>query len=178
MAQGQLMIAQLEIELGRPDSALAALRTGLARGEDSALVAQFALAKGNALYRAANGTKTSADFSASLRMLAFADSVRPSDQARFLTGAAALGTAQSALTEAAKLADKATSCRLARMATDLIPVARAGLHAGETLFAEAAKQSLDYLDQLDPFAQQQLKAVCVDAPQTPAGVSPRSYSRE
>jgi tetratricopeptide (TPR) repeat protein len=171
MAQGQLMIAQLEIELGRPDSALAALHAALVHGEDSALVAAFALSKGNALYRAANGTKTSADFGVSLRMLAFADSVRSSDQARFLIGAAALGTAQSALTEAAKLPDKASSCRFARMATDLIPMARSGLRAGETTYAEAAKQSLDYLDQLDPFAQQQLKAVCVDAGQPPA-VSP------
>jgi predicted Zn-dependent protease len=167
MAQGQLMIAQLEIELGRPDSALVALHSALGRGEDSALVAQFALSKGNALYKAANGTNTSADFGAALRMLAFADSVRPSDQARFLTGAAALGTAHAALTEAAKLADKGTSCRLAKMATDLLPVARVGLRAGETLFAEAAKQSLEYLDQLDPFAQQQIKAVCVDGATPP-----------
>ncbi len=162
MAQGHLMIAQLEIELGRPDSALVALRAGLAHGDDSSLVAQFALAKGNTLYRAANGTKTSADFAASLRMLVFADSVRSSEQTRFLTGAAALGFAQSALTEAAKLSDKAESCRLARMARDLIPMARSGLQAGETSFAEAAKQSLDYLDQLDPFAEQQMKIVCVE----------------
>jgi hypothetical protein len=130
-------------------------------------VAAFALSKGNALYRAANGTKTSADFGASLRMLAFADSVRSSDQSRFLTGAAALGTAQSALTEAAKARDKENRCRLARMATDLLPLARAGLRDGETVNAEAAKQSLGYLDQLDPFAQQQLKIVCSDAAAPP-----------
>jgi tetratricopeptide (TPR) repeat protein len=167
MKQGHLMIAQLELELGRPDSALAALHAGLTHGEDSSLVATFALSKGNGLYRAANGTKTSADFGASLRMLAFADSVRSSDQSRFLTGAAALGTAQSALTEAAKLADKSASCRLARMAADLLPIARTGLHAGEAMFGDAAKQSLDYLDQLDPFAQQQLKVVCVDGTTPP-----------
>ena len=160
MAQGRLMIAQLEIELGRPDSALVALRASLQHGEDSSLVAQFALAKGNALYRAANGTKTSADFALSLRMIAFADSIHASDQSRFLTGAAALGVAQTALTEASKLTEKAESCKLVRMATDLIPIARSGLQAGEAAFGDAAKQSLDYLNQLDPFAQQQLKAVC------------------
>lgn len=160
MRQGHLMIAQLEIELNRPDSALKALRQGLAAGEDSSLVATFALSKGNALYRAANGTKTSGDYAASLRMLAFADSVRTSEQAKFLTGAAALAFAQTALTEAAKLSDKAESCKLARTASDVLPIARSGLHAGETSFAEAAKQSLDYLDQLDPFAQQQIKVVC------------------
>jgi tetratricopeptide (TPR) repeat protein len=172
MVQGHLMIAQLEIELGRPDSALLALRAGLARGEDTSLVAAFALSKGNTLYRAANSTKTSADFGASLRMLAFADSIRSSDQSRFLTGAAALSTAQSALTEAAKVRDKESKCRLARMATDLLPLARSGLRAGETVYAEAAKQSLGYLDQFDPFAQQQLKIVCPDAAAPPV-LSPR-----
>lgn len=168
MGQGHLMIAQLEIELNRPDSALKALRGGLAAGEDSSLVAAFALAKGNALYRAANGTKTSADYAASLRMLAFADSVRASEQSKFLAGAAALAFAQTALTEAAKLTDKVESCKLARTASDVLPLARSGLHAGETSFAEAAKQSLDYLDQLDPFAQQQIKVVCVDGDRPPS----------
>ncbi|MGH7620257.1 MAG: hypothetical protein ACREPM_23825, partial [Gemmatimonadaceae bacterium] len=106
ISQGHLMIAQLEIELGRPDSALVALRAGLARGDDSLLVSQFALSKGNTLYRAASGTKTSADFGAALRMIAFADSLRSSEQSRFLSGAAALGVAQATLTDAAKLTDK------------------------------------------------------------------------
>ncbi len=160
IAQGYLMIAQLEIELGRPDSALVALHTGLERGEDTTLIAQFALAKGNALYRAASATKTSADFALSLRVLAFSDSVRSSDQSRFLTGAAAFGVAQSALMEAVKVTDKTESCRLAHMATDLIPLARSGLAAGEAEFGDAAKQSLDFLNTLDPYAQQQLKAAC------------------
>lgn len=162
MGQGHLRIAQLEFELNQPDSALAELHASLKGGEDSSIVAAFALSKGNSLFRAANGTKTSADFSVALRMLAFADSIRTSEQAKFLTGAAALAVAQTALTEAAKLADKTEGCRLARMAADVLPLARSGLHAGETSFAEAAKQQLDYLDQLDPFAQQQLKVVCID----------------
>ncbi len=161
LSGAQMSIAQLEFELGQPDSAISTLHVALARGDDSALVAQFALSKGNALYRTAIGTKASADFGTALRMLAFSDSVKTTDQAKFLTGTAALGLAQSALTEAVKLTDKAASCRLARMASDLLPFARVGLHAGETLYAEAAKQSLDYIDQqLDPIAGQQTKAVC------------------
>jgi len=164
---GHLSIAQLEFELGRPDSALAALHMALANGEDSSTVATFALSKGNSLYRSASGTKTTADFGASLRMLAFADSVRTSEQARFLTGAAALGVVQAALIESSKLADKGESCRLARMATDVLPLARSGLHAGETSFAEYARPLLDALDQLDPYGQQQIKTVCVDGDKPP-----------
>jgi tetratricopeptide (TPR) repeat protein len=160
MAQGQLMVAQLELELGRPDSALVSMRQAVARGEDSSLVAQFALAKGNALYRAASGTKTSTDFTLAMRFLAFSDTVKSTQQSKFLVGAAALGIAQSALTEATKLKDKVESCRLARMGADMMPVARAGIAAGQELFAEAAKQSLEYLDQLDPYVGQELTAYC------------------
>ena len=162
MSQGQLMVAQLEIELGRPDSALAALHRAVATGQDSTLVSQFALAKGNTLYRAANATKASVDFSLALRFLTFSDSVFSTEQSRFLSGAAALGVAQASLTEAAKSADKAEGCRLAKAGIAIMPLARTGLKAGEQSFADAAKQSLDYLDQLEPFAQQQLKAACPD----------------
>jgi tetratricopeptide (TPR) repeat protein len=160
MAQGQLMVAQLEMELGRPDSALATLRRAIATGEDSSLVAQFALSKGNGLYRAANGTKTSADFTLALRFIAFADTVRSTEQSRFLSGAAALGAVQSALTEATKLKDKAESCRLVHFSTEMMSVARTGLQAGEQSFAEAAKQSIEYLDQLDPYIRQGLTVYC------------------
>jgi tetratricopeptide (TPR) repeat protein len=160
MSQGELMVAQLEIELGRPDSALSALRRGLARGEDSSIVAQFALAKGNTLYRAANGTHLSTDFGLALRFLAFSDSVRPSTQSTFLMGATALGLAQAALTEAPKLTDKTESCRLAKLGESMVPVARTGLQAGQTAYGDAAKQSLDYLTQLEPYIAPQLTAFC------------------
>jgi hypothetical protein len=160
MAQGQLVVAQLELELGRPDSALSSMRRAVAGGEDSTLVAQFALSKGNALYRAASGTKTSDDFGLAYRFLTFADTIHSSMQAKFLAGAAALGVAQAALTEATKLKEKTDACRLARLGADMIPAARSGLIAGQESFGDMAKQSLDFLDQLDPYATDQLKTFC------------------
>jgi tetratricopeptide (TPR) repeat protein len=160
MSQGEMMVAQLEIELGRPDSALSALRRGLGRGDDSAVVSQFALSKGNTLYRAANGTHLSSDFSVALRFLSFADSLRPSVQSTFLKGATALGLAQAALTEAPKGADKAESCRLAKLGGDMVPIARSGLEAGQQAYGDAAKQSLEYLIQLEPYVAPQVAAFC------------------
>ena len=160
MTQGQLMLAQLQVELGRPDSALASLHRALVVGEDTSLVAQFALAKGNAMYRAANGTKASADFAMALRFLGFADTVHATTQSKFLVGAAALGVAQSAFTEATQVKDKTESCRLARLGADMIPLARSGLQAGQEAFADAARQSLDYVQQLDPYATQALTTWC------------------
>jgi len=157
---GQLMIAQAEMELGRPDSALAALRLALTRGEDSSRVAQFAFARGNALYRAANGTRASADFALALRFLAFADSLRVTPQTRFLVGAAALGVAQRALTEAPTDKDKAHSCELAQLGSQMIPLARSGIEAGQEVMPDAAKQSLDYLTQIEPYAGKQVALFC------------------
>jgi tetratricopeptide (TPR) repeat protein len=160
MVQGDLVVAQLEMELGRPDSALSSLHRALARGADSAVVAQFAVAKGNSLFQAANGTHSSADFRLALRFFTFADSTHTSVQATFLTGATALSLAQAALTEAPKLTDKVESCKLARVGADMMRMAKTGLDSGRDLYADAAKQYLDYLGQLDPYVGPQVAAFC------------------
>jgi hypothetical protein len=67
---------------------------------------------------------------------------------------------QTTLTEAPTLGDKARGCEFARSATEMLPVARAGLEAGREIAAEAAQQSLDYLAQLEPYAKQQMAAFC------------------
>jgi tetratricopeptide (TPR) repeat protein len=159
-----LMVAQAEVELGRPDSALVSLRRALARGEDSAIVAQFALAKGNALSRAANGTKSRDDFRVAMRFLAFADSVKPSVQARFLFGAAAFSVTQSALTDAPGLTDKVQQCELARLGAEMLPLAVTSIEAGQDVAPDAARQYLDYLGKLQPYLEKQLELFCVAPP--------------
>ena len=158
--RGELMIAQGEIELGRPDSALAALRRAASRGEDTALVAQFALARGNTLLKAANGTKSRDDFQLAMRFLALADTLRRTPQSAFLVGVAAYSITQSALTDAPKATGKTQSCELSHLGASTLPVARAGLEAGQEVSPEAAKQFLDYLGQMEPYVQRQIDAFC------------------
>jgi tetratricopeptide (TPR) repeat protein len=161
LKQADMMIAQAEIDLGRPDSALISLRRALARGEDSAVVAQFALSKGNALSRTATGTKSRDDFQLAMRFLAYADSIRPSVQARFLFGAAAFSVAQSALTDAPATADKLQGCGLARLGAEMLPVAVSSIEAGQEVAPEAARQYLEYLGKLRPYADKQIEVFCV-----------------
>jgi hypothetical protein len=170
LPQGLLTLAQAEFDLGRPDSALVAVERALARGEDSTLVAQFVLAKGNALLRAAGQTKARGDFARALRFFDLADSVRSSPQSKFLRGTAALQVASAALREAPLEKDRALSCALAREGAQTVAVARAGLEAGQELAPDAAKQYLDYVGQLEPFAQKQLGLSCDGeaAPTAPA----------
>jgi tetratricopeptide (TPR) repeat protein len=160
IAQGRLMVAQGEIELGHPDSALVTLQRAFAAGEDRNAVAQFALSKGNTLFRAANGTKTRADFQLAMRFLSFADSLNSTPQTKFLLGAAALSVAQTALTDAPKITVKEESCIVSQLGADTIPVARASLEAGVDVSPEATKQFLDYLDVLSPYAEKQIAAFC------------------
>ena len=167
LIQGEMMIAQAEMELGRPDSALMSLRRALARGEDSAVVAQFALAKGNAISRAANGTKSRDDFRLAMRFLAFADSVRPSVQARFLIGAAALAVTQSALTDAPAVPDRTQRCELTKLGAEMLPVAVSGIGAGQEVAPDAAREYLDYLGKLQPYLDKQLEVFCTAAAPPP-----------
>jgi tetratricopeptide (TPR) repeat protein len=167
IAQGRLMVAQAEIDLGRPDSALVTLRHAVVAGEDRNAVAQFALSKGNVLFRAANGTKTRADFQLAMRFLAFSDSLKSTPQTKFLLGAAALSVAQTALTDAPNIKLKEESCVMSHLGADTIPLARASLEAGQDVSPEATKQFLEYLDQISPYADKQIAAFCVTgAPQS------------
>ena len=161
LERGELMIAQGEIELGRPDSALIALHRALDRGEDTALVSQFALGRGNALLKAANGTKSRDDFKLAMRFLSLADTLRRTPQSAFLLGVAAYSITQSALADAPKMTEKVQSCELSHLGAETLPVARAGLEAGQEVSPEAAKQFLDYLGQLEPYVQRQIDAFCV-----------------
>jgi tetratricopeptide (TPR) repeat protein len=169
IAQGMLMIAQGEIELGRPDSALATILRAVASGEDPNAVAQFVLSKGNALLRAANGTKARADFQLAMRFLAVADSLKPTPQTKFLLGAAAVSVAQTALTEAPKISVREESCVVSQLGADTITIARANLEAGVDVSPEATKQYLEYLDVISPYAEKQIAAFCSAAPPAKKG---------
>jgi tetratricopeptide (TPR) repeat protein len=163
IAQGRMLIAQTEIELGRPDSALVTLQRAASAGEDRNAVAAFALSKGNAFFRAANATKARGDFHLAMRYLAFADSLKPTSQTKFLLGASALSVAQTALTDAPTLKVKEESCTLAQLGAQTLPIARSSLEAGVDVSPEATKQYLDYLDVISPYAEKQIAAFCVPA---------------
>ena len=156
LGQGHLQLAQSHADAGQHDSAYADIGRALSAGENSETVAQFALARGNALYRVANASKQRADFLTAIRFLSLSDSVRGSVQARFLLGASALAASQSAASDA----PKANDCELSRLAGSLLPLAREKLTAGAEVAPDAARQYLTYLDQLEPVVARQLETLC------------------
>lgn len=156
IGQGQLALAQAQVDQGLLDSALVSARRALAGGESPASVAAFALARGNALYRAANGTRQRTDYQTAFRFLALADSIQGTPQSHFLLGATALSISQSAATEAPVV----RACDLSRLASEFLPVAREKITAGAAVAADAARQYLAYLDQLEPVVAQQVATLC------------------
>ena len=159
---GHIQLARAQAELGQNDSAYASLKRALAAGEDSALVAQFALARGNALLRAASQTKQRPDFLLAMRFASLADSVRDTPNAKFLMGVTATNVALSAATEAPKTKD----CELSRLGFEMIAIAQPNLAAGADVSAEAVKQYQDYLAQLQPVSAKQVEVFCKGATDT------------
>ena len=153
---GHIQLARAQAELGQNDSAYASLKRALAGGEDSTLVAQFALARGNALLRAASQTKMREDFLLAMRFATLADSIRDTPNAKFLMGVTATNVALSAATDA----PKTKNCELSRLGFDMIAIAQPNLAAGADISAEAVKQYQDYLMQLQPVSAKQVEVFC------------------
>jgi tetratricopeptide (TPR) repeat protein len=155
-----LQIAEYQVELGEPDSAIVTLEQAAAHGESRATVAQFALAKGDGLYKAANGTKRREDFEQARRFLLLAKRLEPTPEAAFLLGASALSVGQAAANEA----PAGKSCDLSKLAEASLAEAEENLNSGGSVAPDAARQFLEFLSQLRPFVADQLKAFCAGAP--------------
>jgi len=156
LTRGNLQLAQAFLDVGQPDSALAVLPRGLRSAADSALAAQFALARGNALYQSANASHQRADFELALRYVQLSDQLSPSANAGFLIGSAAFGVAQQASTEAAA----ARSCPLATTADSNLVLAETQLARYGRVAPDVAKQFLDYAGQMHPYVTQQVQVFC------------------
>jgi len=153
---GHIQMAQAQADLGQNDSAYATLKRALAAGEDSSVVARFALARGNQLLRAASQTKMRQDFILAMRFASLADSIRDTPNAKFIMGITATNVAISAATEAPKTRD----CELSRLGFDMIAIAQPNLAAGAEISAEAVKPYQDYLTQLQPVSAKQVEVFC------------------
>ncbi len=156
LPHGFLQLAQLQFDVGQTDSAFVSMQSATKHGEDSSTVAQFALARGNALYKAATGTQKREDFQRAIKFLALAEHIAPSPQAKFLLGASALSVSQSAATEA----PTTKSCELTKLADTSLTEAEINLVSGGSVAPDAAKTYLDYVAKLRPYIADQMKALC------------------
>ena len=118
--------------------------------------AQFALARGNALFKSATASKKREDFQRAMRFLSLSTRLAPTAESRFLLGASALSVGQSAATEA----PTTKSCDLSKLAESSLTEAEVNLVSGGAVAPDAAKQYLDYLAKLRPYVADQVKSFC------------------
>lgn len=156
LPRGYLQLAQLELDAGNVDSAYAAIEVASKHGEDPAMVAQFALARGNAMYKSASATQKREDYQRAMRFLALATKLGPTPESRFLLGASALSISQSAATDA----PATKSCDLSKLAETTLTEAEINLVSGGAAAPDAAKQYLDYVAKLRPYVADQIKSFC------------------
>ena len=156
LPHGYLQLAQFELDAGLVDSAYVAIETAPKFGESPATVAQFALARGNAMYKAAQASQKREDYQRAMRFLALATKLSPTAESKFLLGASALSISQSAATEA----PATKSCDLSKLAESSLTEAEINLVSGGSAAPDAAKQFLDYVAKLRPYVADQVRSFC------------------
>ncbi len=155
---GWLSLADAQVEMNQPDSAVATLRQAAANAGDAdkAAIGQRLLILGNNAYKAGVASKSRADFERAVSILALGDSVASSEQTKFLLGVSAFQVGDNLVREN----QRARSCEDARRAQQMFAVAQINVPAGGKFSPEAAGQIMNALGQYAPAVESQIKSFC------------------
>ena len=152
-----LPIAKAQSDAGAPpDSVMASLRNAIAAGDSAGLVATYATGLGQQEQKKAVPTKDIEGLKRALTFLQFSDSVQKSAAAAFLQGAVHLQKGQFLLEQAR---DK-KSCDMAKEAAQDFIDAQIFIPRGAAEFRDQAGQLMSALQQLSPYGDQMVKALC------------------
>jgi tetratricopeptide (TPR) repeat protein len=152
-----LPIAKVQSDAGAPpDTVMASLRAAIAAGDSAGIVATYATGLGQAEQKKALPTKDVEGFRRALTFLQFSDSVQQTPAAAFLQGATHLQKGQALLEQAR---DK-KSCDMAKEAAQDFSDAQIFIPRGAAQFRNEAGQLMMALQQLSPYGDQTVKALC------------------
>ena len=152
-----LPIAKAQSDAGAPtDTVLNSLRSAIAAGDSAKLVATYATGVGQAEQKKAVATKDIEGFRRALTLLQFSDSVNKTAAAAFLLGATHLQKGQALLEKARD----AKSCEMAKEASADFTEAQIYIPRGAAEFRDQAGQLMGALQQLSPYGDQMVKALC------------------
>ena len=162
---GYLRIAQAQIDMNQPDSAIATLKQAVASGEEKSTVGQFLLVLGNKAYKDATAMAIATPDSLKIRreafqraevILAASDSVSPSPAAKFVLGVSAFKIGDAAVRD--NQAKK--QCELAKLSEASFLTAQINVAAGGSIDPKTAQQLLSALEQYRPAVTSQVKKFC------------------
>jgi hypothetical protein len=152
-----LPIAKAQSDAGAPpDTVMGSLRAAIAAGDSAGIVATYATGLGQAEQKKAVPTKDVEGFRRALTYLQFSDSVQQTPAAAFLQGATHLQKGQALLEQAR---DK-KSCDMAKEAAQDFTDAQIFIPRGAAQFRNEAGQLMMALQQLSPYGDQMVKALC------------------
>jgi tetratricopeptide (TPR) repeat protein len=144
------------VNTAQPDSALWALHQAVANGDSASNIQRFALSQGNSWYRRGSANKNADTLGVAIRYLAYADSLVPSDPAKFLLGTSRFTI--GAVTDQDAVKNK--SCDLAKLVSTNWTQALIDLHAGASVQPQAAAQMMTTVTKYMPSVDQQVKKFC------------------
>jgi tetratricopeptide (TPR) repeat protein len=156
LQNASLFLAQLALDLQQSDSAVAIAQRAIASGEDPKTWGAFLLAPTQAAFKAAQESKSTADYERAMKLAQESDKLSPSSTAKFFIGVSAFSIGIDALQQA----QKPKSCPLARRAQEMMLLTQINMPAGGQVDATVAKQILDYVGQYAPAADQMVKQYC------------------
>jgi len=153
-----LPIAKAQSDAGAPpDTVMASLRAAIAAGDSATMVATYATGLGQAEQKKATAANKDIEgYKRALNYLAFSDSVKATAAAAFLQGATHLMKGQALLEQAREK----KSCDMAKEATDDFTQAQIFIPRGAAEFRDQAGQLMTALQQLSPYGDQMVKALC------------------
>jgi predicted Zn-dependent protease len=162
---GFLRIAQAQIDLNQPDSAIVTLKQAVAAGEDKATVGQFLLVLGNKAYKDITALVITTPDSLTIRrggfqkaivILAASDSISPSPAAKFVLGVSAFKVGDAAVRDN----QVKKTCDLAKLAESSFLTAQINIAAGGSIDPKTAGQLLGVIQQYAPAVSGQVKKFC------------------
>lgn len=138
---------------------LPAIKDAIGAGDTSENLRNLSLLGAQESYKKAAASKEPADFDKAIEDLKYADSIVPSDlkaQAQFLLGATYVSYGFVKVQAAAA----AKECEGAKAAKDMFVEAQILLPRGGAFSPDAMRQLMEQVMQLDPYADQVIKAYC------------------
>jgi tetratricopeptide (TPR) repeat protein len=162
-----LTLAQINLDMNRPDTAVAIARRSVAAGEDARQWGGVLLAAANAAFRVAQASEAVADYQKVLALAQEADRMAPQPLTKFFVGVSAFQIGVDALRSAseeqkAKKPANARMCAFGRTAQDNFLITQTNIIAGGQLpeMRATVTQVMGVVQQYSPNVDQIVKQYC------------------
>jgi tetratricopeptide (TPR) repeat protein len=151
-----LLLAQMNVDTGKLDDAVAAVKADVAADPtNKERNAQFLLGLGSNAYKAGVASKKPEDFQKAIKLLQASDEINPSAQAKFFTAVSAWQILAPSLQQG-----KSWKCADVRAAEANLTLVSTNMPGGGSVSPEAAGQIMGAVPQAQQYIDAQTKRLC------------------